>query len=68
MPQSPQDRKNEEKVVSRRDVVKGGTATLVGAFATLMATRRGSAAVTGMDQRSKKGGAIVSTNAVTSMD
>ena len=37
MPQSPQGQKQDEKVVSRRDVVKGGAATVAGALATLIA-------------------------------
>ena len=72
MSQSPQDLKHDEKAISRRAVLKGGAATVAGAFATMLAARRGSAAVTSMDSatltRKKKGGSVVSTNAVTSMD
>ena len=64
MSQSPQDRKQEESTLSRRAVVKGGAASLAGALATLMAAKRGSAAVTPMDV--KRGG--FTTNAVTPMD
>lgn len=64
MSQSPQDRKQEEKAISRRDVVKGGAASIAGALAALMAAKRGSAAVTPMDV--KRGG--FTQNAVTPMD
>lgn len=71
MPKSPQGQTQDEKVISRRDVVKGGAATVAGALATLIAARRGSAAVTSMDGASltrKKGSGGFTTNAVTSMD
>ncbi len=54
----------DERVISRRDALKGGLAAAAGAFATLMAARRGSAAVTPMDV--KRGG--FTQNAVTPMD
>lgn len=70
MPESPQGTEQNEKSISRRDVVKGGAATIAGALATLMAARRGSAAVTSMDGASliRKKESGFTTNAVTSMD
>lgn len=65
-----QDRKDEnlknqdERVVTRRDAVKGGLGAVVGAFAAMMAVRRGDAAVTPMDV--KRGN--FTQNAVTPMD
>jgi hypothetical protein len=49
MPRSLQGHENEEKVLSRRNVVKGGLATIAGATATFMAVRSGTTAVTPMD-------------------
>lgn len=54
----------DDRVVSRRDALKGGLAVAAGAFATLLAARRGSAAVTPMDV--KRSG--FTPNAVTPMD
>lgn len=62
----------DEKVVSRRTVIKGGAASLAGAFAMLAASRRGDAAVTSLDRAfttsSKAGGGTVKPMAVTPMD
>lgn len=48
MDHSNQDR-NEQRVISRRGVVKGGLATAAGAVATFMAVRTGTAALTPLD-------------------
>lgn len=66
MHQSDKDREvvQDERVLSRRDALKGGLAAAAGAFATLLAARRGTAAVTPMDV--KRGG--FTQNAVTPMD
>lgn len=61
---SQQDRKQDEKAITRRAMVKGSAATVAGAFATFMAARRGSAAVTPMDV--KRAG--FQPTAVTPMD
>lgn len=72
MPQSPKDQEqdHDDKIVSRRDVLKGGAATVASALAALMAARRGSAAVGTLDgpYATRKKGNIVTRNAVTSMD
>jgi hypothetical protein len=64
MSDSQQVRKQDERTMTRRVAVKGGLASVAGAFATLVAARRGSAAVTPMDV--KRGG--FTQNAVTPMD
>jgi hypothetical protein len=64
MSDSKEIRTQDERTMTRRVVVKGGLASVAGAFATLVAARRGSAAVTPMDV--KRGG--FTQNAVTPMD
>ena len=59
-----QEQNRDERVLSRREAIKGGFAVTAGAFASLLAARRGSAAVTPMDV--KRGG--FTQNAVTPMD
>ena len=49
MPRTLQGHENAEQVLSRRNVVKGGLATIAGAAATFMAVRSGTTAVTPMD-------------------
>jgi hypothetical protein len=61
MSDSKDVRKQDERTMTRRVVVKGGLASVAGAFATLVAARRGSAAVTPMDV--KRGG--FTTNSTT---
>lgn len=70
MPQSPQNQTHDEKALSRRAVIKGGAATVAGAFATMLAAKRGSAAVTSMDGVfvSRKKGSNLEPSAVTPMD
>jgi hypothetical protein len=49
MPRLLQGHENEERILSRRNVVKGGLATAAGAAATFFAIRSGTTAVTPMD-------------------
>lgn len=49
MPQTSQDATGTQRGLSRRAVVRGGLSVAVGAMATLLAVRDGSAAATPLD-------------------
>lgn len=49
MDQSSKGLVNDDRILSRRKVVKGGLATAAGAVATFMAVRTGNTAATPMD-------------------